>query len=40
MSTSSSMYTGIASYSPPSACTTGFSTPASTWALVITRSGA
>ena len=40
MSTSSSTYTGVASYSSPSACTTGSVTPASTWALVITRSGA
>src|ERR671920_1039340 len=39
-SVSSSTYTGTASYSSPSAVTTGSLTPASTCALVITRSRA
>src|SRR3712207_1306463 len=39
-SVSSSTWTGVASYSSPSAVTTGSLTPASTWALVITRSWA
>src|SRR3954447_16570264 len=40
MSTFSSTTTGLAWYCLPSASTTGFSTPARTCALVITRSGA
>src|SRR3712207_1728592 len=39
-STSSSTKTGTASYSSPSATTVGSVTPASTWALVMTRSAA
>ena len=40
MSTSWSTKTGVASYSSSPACTTGSLTPASTCALVMTRSGA
>ena len=40
MSTSGSTYTGVASYCSPPTCTTGSLTPARTWALVMTRSGA
>ena len=40
MSTSWSTTTGVASYSLSPTCTTGSLTPASTWALVMTRSGA
>ena len=39
-SMASSTYTGVASYSSPSASTVGSVTPASTCALVMTRSGA
>src|SRR4051812_37358867 len=39
-SVSGSTYTGVASYALPSAVTTGWATPASTCALVITRPGA